>query len=161
MASCVIDQVTNLPVCDILDEDRVALHEALAVVSDYLLEHHMADTAPYHYRRTYLPGRITGNDVVALSRLGQEMGARHMTIPSEFTPFLPTTTGSAREYVKPEQIENVADNADKIEERVRAALEAIKVWDAQHRRGGGARWIFAAAVGAIAAVGAAAVMRSK
>lgn len=159
MASCDFDQVTDLPVCDIIDEDRVALHDALAEASDYLLQHHRAATAPYQFRRAYLPGRITGNDVVALSRLGQEMGARYMSVGPELSPFLPVGETGKREYVRADQVEMVADNAGKLAMTVRAALEAIKAWDVHHETRPGGIWVLAAAVGVVAAIGAAVVLR--
>lgn len=159
--ACVTDQVTDLPVCDIDPAALVPLHEALGVASDYLYTYHLAPTARYKYRRDYLPEKITGNDVVALSRLAQEMSARGLTVPPELSYFLPVGDPSVRDYVTGPQVEYTASAAPTLTPAVEAALTAIQAYDESQNVSGDARWIFAVAIGVVVATGTAAALSKR
>jgi hypothetical protein len=89
-ASCVVDEVTQLSVCTIDEPAVTRLHALIERISNYLEVHHLARTepygVPYHYRTNYLPDRISGNDIAAVSRIIAEAKVRGILIPSILLP---------------------------------------------------------------------------
>jgi hypothetical protein len=86
-SSCAIEQLTNLPVC-LVGSDVQLLHASISQVVDYMATHHIPRDewdAPYVYR-DYLPDRVSGNDVAALSRIAAAAHARGITLPPVLAP---------------------------------------------------------------------------
>lgn len=134
-ASCVVEEVTGLSVCTIDPPSLVAqLHALLQKASVYLEEHHRAVSdrwdAPYHYRNTYLPEYVSGNDVAALSRLLAEAKVRDI-VPQ--VALLPLVTQEVRAPVTSADVEYLAGNADIIVPALEDVYSAILLHDARYR----------------------------
>jgi len=87
-SSCAIEQYTGLPVCLIGESDVQLLHASISQVVAYMATHHIPrdeGDLPYEYR-DYIPDRVSGNDVAALSRIAAAAALRGIDLPPVLAP---------------------------------------------------------------------------
>lgn len=133
-ATCVFDQITELPVCTLEGVSTARLHAILDRVSMYLESHHLAVhdpfDVPYRYRTDYLPAYVSGNDVVAVARIIREVEAREMLVPTVLVPLAPPP--AERAPVTEADVEYLAGAADDVSLVLEGLLDDLVAYDALH-----------------------------
>lgn len=120
MAACQTEAVFQLPACNPGDADTYALHGALYRAASCLP---LSDGDWYNYRTDYLPGYVTGNDVVALTALASTAVCAGVDVPEVLRPLVQTDTGRP---ATTDDVLYVANNAGELADAVTKVARRLR-----------------------------------